>query len=112
MLHLVWEKVLSPGVTQRLRLNHDHRQPLTELEGIDLYERTRLSEEGITSVEALAHHDLLDLFFKTRIPAARLVDWTDQAVLVMYLGAEDRRSPGCGRRCAASGSGRRATWWS
>jgi hypothetical protein len=88
VLHLIWEKVLSPGVTGRLRLNSDHRQPLTELEGIDLYERTRLSEEGITSVEALAHHDLLDLFFKTRIPAARLVDWTDQAVLVMYLGAD------------------------
>jgi hypothetical protein len=88
VLHLVWEKVLTPGVTQRLLLSSDHRQPLTELEGIDLYERTRLSEEGITSVEALAHHDLLDLFFKTRIPAARLVDWTDQAVLVMYLGTD------------------------
>ena len=36
-------------------------------------------------MEALAHHDLLDLFFKTRFPAARLVDWVDQAILVMYL---------------------------
>ena len=89
VLHLLWEKVLTPGVTRRLLLNADRRRPLTELEGIDLYERTRLSEEGITSVEALAHHDLLDLFFKTRIPAARLVDWVDQAVLVMYL-SEDR----------------------
>jgi hypothetical protein len=88
VLHLLWEKVLTPGVTQRLLLNADRRRPLTELEGIDLYERTRLSEEGITSVEALAHHDLLDLFFKTRIPAARLVDWMDQAVLVMYLGED------------------------
>jgi hypothetical protein len=88
VLHLLMEKVLSPAVTQRLRLSQDRRQPLTELEGVDLYERTRLSEEGITSVEALAHHDLLDLFFKTRIPAARLVDWMDQAVLVMYLSEE------------------------
>jgi hypothetical protein len=94
VLHLLWEKVLTPGVAQRMLLNADRRRPLTELEGIDLYERTRLSEEGITSVEALAHHDLLDLFFKTRIPAARLVDWMDQAVLVMYLGddAELRRA--------------------
>lgn len=61
------------------------RTTLTELEGIDHYERTRLSEEGITSVEALAHHDLLELFFKTRVPAARLVDWVDQAILAMYL---------------------------
>jgi hypothetical protein len=88
VLHLMWERVLSPGVTRKLGLGSDRRQPLTELEGIDLYERTRLSEEGITSVEALAHHDLLDLFFKTRIPAARLVDWMDQAVLVMYLSED------------------------
>ena len=84
VLHLIWEKVLP-----RLGnvLNQDRQLPLTELEGIDLYERTRLSEEGVTSVEALAHHDLLDLFFKTRIPAARLVDWVDQAILVMYLNS-------------------------
>jgi hypothetical protein len=85
ILHLIWEKALP-----RLGniLNQDRQQPLTELEGIDLYERTRLSEEGITSVEALAHHDLLDLFFKTRISAARLVDWIDQAILVMYLSPD------------------------
>jgi hypothetical protein len=83
VLHLIWEKVL-PRLGKVL--NQDRQQQLTELEGIDLYERTRLSEEGITSIEALAHHDVLDLFFKTRISAARLVDWVDQAILVMYLG--------------------------
>jgi hypothetical protein len=82
VLHLIWEKVLPRTASI---LNLDQQQPLTEIEGIDLYERTRLSEEGITNVEAIAHHDLLDLFFKTRIPAARLVDWVDQAILVMYL---------------------------
>jgi hypothetical protein len=51
-------------------------------------------------VEALAHHDLLDLFFKTRFPAARLVDWVDQAILVMYLDGSsgDSDSP---KRCNA-----------
>jgi hypothetical protein len=83
VLHFLYEKVLP-----RLGgfLDAGRQQQLTELEGIDLYERTRLSEEGITNVEALAHHDLLDLFFKTRIPATRLIDWVDQAILVMYLG--------------------------
>jgi hypothetical protein len=85
VLHFLWEKVLP-----RLGgfLDAGRQQQLTELEGIDLYERTRLSEEGITNVEALAHHDLLDLFFKTRIPATRLVDWVDQAILVMYLAPD------------------------
>jgi MFS family permease len=58
---------------------------LRSLDGIDLYERTRLSDEGITTLQALANHDLVDLFFKTRIAAARLVDWVDQAVLQLYL---------------------------
>jgi hypothetical protein len=84
VLHLVAEKVL--GQPWRL-FNQDRLVQLTELEGIDLYERTRLSEEGITSVEALAHHDLLDLFFKTRIAPARLIDWVDQAILIMHLGS-------------------------
>ncbi|MEN3358497.1 MAG: hypothetical protein V7637_2479, partial [Mycobacteriales bacterium] len=89
VLHFVAEKVLGQlGGT----FNRDQMQQLTVLDGIDLYERTRLSEEGITSVEALAHHDLLDLFFKTRLAAARLIDWVDQAILAMYLGTD----PGSG----------------
>ena len=34
--------------------------PLTELEGIDLYDRTRLAEEGVNNVEALAHADIVE----------------------------------------------------
>lgn len=88
-VHLVGERVDR-------RLQRDRRQgwssglgegdDLRNLEGIDLYERTRLAEEGIGSVQALAHHDLVDLFFKTRIPAPRLVDWVDQAVLHLHVG--------------------------
>ena len=62
--------------------------PLTELEGIDLYDRTRLSEEGVNNVEALAHADIIDLMSSTRIPAAELVDWTDQAVLFLKVGGD------------------------
>lgn len=85
VLHFIVEKALG----KRGPFRRDNLRPLTDLEGIDLYERTRLSEEGITSVEALAHHDLLDLFFKTRIPAARLLDWVDQAILAIYLGTDE-----------------------
>ncbi|MDQ4059136.1 MAG: hypothetical protein M3124_08450 [Actinomycetota bacterium] len=58
--------------------------PLTMLEGIDLYDRTRLMDEGVTNVEALAHHDFVELMLRTRIPAARLVDWLDQAILYLH----------------------------
>jgi hypothetical protein len=62
--------------------------PLTELEGIDLYDRTRLAEEGISNVEALAHADIVDLMSSTRISAAELVDWTDQALLYLRVGGD------------------------
>jgi hypothetical protein len=58
--------------------------PLTDLEGVDLYDRARLADEGITNVQALAHHSLVDLMLNTRIPAARLVDWLDQAILYLH----------------------------
>jgi len=45
-----------------------------------------LADEGITNVEGLAHHDLIQLLLQTRIPAPRLVDWTDQAILYLHVG--------------------------
>jgi len=62
--------------------------PLTDLEGIDLYDRTRLAEEGVNNVEALAHADIVELMSSTRICAAQLVDWTDQAILYLRVGGD------------------------
>jgi hypothetical protein len=64
-------------------------EPLTQLEGIDIYDRARLLDEGVTNVEALAHHNLVDLLLKTRIPAPRIVDWVDQAILYIHCSADD-----------------------
>ncbi|MDQ1539063.1 MAG: hypothetical protein QOE58_3456 [Actinomycetota bacterium] len=66
----------------------DRRSPLTQIDEIDVYERTRLEEEGITSVQALARHDLVDLMLSSRIPAPRLIDWVDQAMLQQHTTAE------------------------
>ena len=63
--------------------------PLTDLEGIDLYDRARLLDEGVSNVEGLAHHDLIELMLQTRIPAPRLVDWIDQAILYLRVGSSD-----------------------
>jgi hypothetical protein len=70
------------------------RHPLTNLDEIDIYDRARLLDEGVNNVEALAHHDVIDLMLQTRIPAPRLVDWLDQAILYLHVGgyggAEDQ----------------------
>jgi hypothetical protein len=86
---LVWmrEKVSSDdGVWGAFPLREP--APLTDLEGIDLYDRTRLAEEGINNVEALAHTDIVELMSNTRISAAQLVDWTDQAILYLRMGGD------------------------
>ena len=61
------------------------RYPLTDLEGIDIYDRTRLVEEGVGNIEGLAHHNLPELMMQTRIPIGRLVYWTDQAILFLHV---------------------------
>jgi len=65
----------------------DNRDPLTQLEGITLYDQARLLEEGIENIENLCHHNLIELLLRTRIPAPRLVDLVDQGIL--YLHARD-----------------------
>jgi len=71
----------TTGVLLRL----DEGDPLTNLEGIDLYDRARLSEEGIDNIENLAYHNLIHLLVQTRIPARRLVDMVDQAILYLRV---------------------------
>ena len=88
VLQWIWE-LTRRGTIPTLRL--DEPQPLTDLEGIDLYDRTRLEEEGVNNVEALAHGDLVDLLLQTRIPPGRLVDWVDQAVLHLHLRCDAAR---------------------
>ncbi len=60
-------------------------QPLDDLEGVSLYDRARLLEEGIENIENLAHHNLLDLMLRTRLPTSRLTDLVDQAILYLHL---------------------------
>jgi hypothetical protein len=93
ILRLVRE-VAEKGVglrRARRRARSDHPDddfaedtPLTVLDGMDIYERTRLEEEGITGVQALSRHDLIDLILSSRIPVPRLIDWLDQALLYQH----------------------------
>jgi hypothetical protein len=59
--------------------------PLTSISGIDIYERSRLYEEGISNLQGLVHYDLITLMLRSRIPTARIVDWVDQAILELHL---------------------------
>jgi hypothetical protein len=86
------------GVTA-LPFIEEEPDPLTRLEGIDIYNRSRLLDEGVASVEGLAHHDVVELMLQTRIHSSQLVDWVDQAILYLHAGPDE----------AADGTGRQET---
>lgn len=86
-------EVARPLLGKLLSLSAE-ASPLTDLDGIDLYDRARLLDEGVTNVESLAHHDFIDLMMETRIPVARLVDWVDQAILYLHVSEAPSAKPG------------------
>jgi len=89
-----WIGAVIPSLREEL--------PLTRLDGVTLYDRARLLEEGIDNIENLATHNLVELMLQTRIPTARLVDLVDQAILHLHVQEDDSStSPekGCALRC-------------
>ncbi len=76
-----WKKI-----TRMSGQDADDRFPLSDLEGMNLYDQARLLEEGIENMENLAHHNLVEMIARTRIPTPRLVDMFDQAILYLHLG--------------------------
>jgi hypothetical protein len=68
---------------------------LTQIDGIDIYESARLESEGISDVPSLAKSDLVSMMVNTRMPVERLVDWSDQAMLLLLVeeGAGHDGSP-------------------
>jgi hypothetical protein len=68
---------------------------LTQVDGIDIYESARLESDGISDIPSLAKADLVSMMVNTRMPVERLVDWSDQAMLLMLVddgaGHDDSR---------------------
>jgi hypothetical protein len=62
--------------------------PLNRLDGLNVWYEGRLLEEGIEDLENLVSANLVDVLLHTRVPVARLVDWLDQAILLIHLPAE------------------------
>jgi hypothetical protein len=77
-------------LTARRGGQDSNQYSLTKLEGMNLYDQARLMEEGIENIENLAHHNLMELIVRTRIPTVRLVDMYDQAILYLHLGEESK----------------------
>lgn len=65
--------------------------PLDQLDGLNLWYEARLTEEGVEDMQNLTTMNLVDMILHTRVPPGRLVDWIDQAFLLIHLDRTDRR---------------------
>jgi hypothetical protein len=81
--------------------------PLDQLDGLNLWYEARLTEEGVEDMQNLTTMNLVDVILHTRVPAGRLVDWIDQAFLLIHLDRTDRPELNRVRQklqCAAEGT--------
>jgi hypothetical protein len=64
--------------------------PLDQLDGLNLWYEARLTEEGVEDMQNITTMNLVDVILHTRVPPGRLVDWVDQAFLLIHLDKTDR----------------------
>jgi hypothetical protein len=59
--------------------------PLADLDGMTVWDESRLIEEGIEDMQSLVTAGFVDVFLHTRVSPARIIDWMDQAYLLLHL---------------------------
>ena len=61
--------------------------PLSDLDGLNVWYKARLLEEGIEDMQNLVkvEANIVDVLLHTKVPVGRLVDWMDQAHLYLLL---------------------------
>lgn len=84
--------------------------PLNHMDGLNIWYETRLNEEGVEDMQNLTTMNLVDVILHTRVPVGRLVDWVDQAFLLIHLEHADRddladaRKAGSDKACGSEGA--------
>jgi len=57
---------------------------LNEIQGLSIWDQGRLAEEGIDNVQNLATSDVVGLIVNTRLSVMSLLNWVDQAILIIH----------------------------
>jgi hypothetical protein len=82
-------KWIKNAASRILRQNESYEQlPLSAIEGISVWHEGRLDQEGIVNVQNLASANLLELVANTPFDVGQIVDWVDQAILMMHASPE------------------------
>lgn len=99
---VVWQVIRSAAIkTFRIALpSLSSRLPLERLDGLTVWHEARLEEEDVENVGGMATADVVDLLVNTRFPVERIIDWIDQAILLLHLGPDeaDAERPDSARR--------------
>jgi hypothetical protein len=92
---VVWRVIRS--LTTKLFVfvvpNLESKFTLDGLDGLTVWHQSRLEEEDIENIPNMATADIVDLLVNTRLPAGRIVDWVDQAILLTYLRESSTEGP-------------------
>lgn len=79
------------------------KHALSDIDGLNLWYEARLLEEGIEDMESLVTANIVEVILHTRVPVARLVDWLDQAHLLMRLEVKGNTGGRRGNRRGTEG---------
>jgi hypothetical protein len=88
VLQYLWDIVSSRIPIGKAALSGINNAEVTELDGVDAWDKDRLDEAGINYVDGLATVDFMDLLLTVRMPTETLVDWVDQALLRIHLSKD------------------------
>ena len=65
---------------------------LGEIKGLSIWQQGRLKQEGLENVQNLATADIPKLVTDTPFSVKQIVDWVDQAILMLYTIPEQREA--------------------
>ena len=65
--------------------------PLDQIDGLNIWYEARLIEEGVEDMQNLTTVNIVDVILHTRAPVGRLIDWIDQAHLLVHLNPANRK---------------------
>lgn len=82
-----WIKHTANKILQQADTSVDQLS-LSNIDGISLWHEGRLDQEGIENVQNLASANLLALVAKTPFDVGLVVDWVDQAVLLIHVTSD------------------------
>jgi hypothetical protein len=97
---IVWQLIANalkriPGHTIVLP-NLEGTAALSQIDGLSVWHEARLEEEDIENVPNLVTADIVDLMLNTKIAPNRIIDWIDQALLLLVVPSRADRSDAAG----------------